>query len=78
MNIEKSIFPDAWKLKWNGEYFESMIIDCEIDPFECSFIGDGSIEINTNGYAAIQLDVDGLKKIIKMIKEADKKYNEMD
>lgn len=81
-NIEKILLPESNKLvkiQFNSceddEYFYSAkILDEELDIIDCSFYGDGTVEIDTKGYNNLVLSIENLKTLIKLLKQADKKF----
>ena len=80
INIETEIFPEAGKLLFNedSQAFESVILDAEFDPLDCTFHCDDTVIINTNGYEYIQLDRHSLKTMLKLLASAMAQYEEMD
>lgn len=73
-NIEEFLYPNNNKLIIDDGIIKSTIVDCELDEYECMFNGIEDIEINTEGYTHITLDIQILKKLIQLIKKADKMY----
>lgn len=71
MNIVEQLFPNAWKLKVEDEVTTAIIIDMELDPFECSFYNDDCVEINTEEFTHITLSKDDLYRLIDLIEEAE-------
>ena len=80
INIETELFPELGVLSFNedSQAFESVIVDAELDPVECTFNCDGTVVINTNGYEYIQLDPNSLTTLLKLLSSAMDKYEEMD
>lgn len=78
MNIENEIFPESWKLKEDESgNLTAQIIDAELDPVECTFNGDGCIMIETHKLHYVTFTPENLKRMAKLIQEAEKKYSEM-
>lgn len=76
-NIEDCLYPNNNKLIFNDDEITTTIIDCELDEYECTFNGAEDIEINTEGYAHITLDIDTLYSLIELIKKAEKMYKKL-
>ena len=64
---------EAWKLITECDTIHTIIEDEELDPFRCVF-RNNCIEIDTTEYGYITLSVEILKKIISLIKKAEKEY----
>lgn len=75
MNIEKELFPESGKLKIENGIAKATIIDLELDPIECVFMNDDSVQIDTHNYEFLCLDVAKLKELIGMIEDAKKYYD---
>tara|TARA_Y100000385_G_scaffold256660_1_gene283280 strand:+ start:366 stop:629 length:264 start_codon:yes stop_codon:yes gene_type:complete len=75
-NIEDLLFPNNRKLIINKEEdcLETCIVDIEIDPIDCTFIGDGCIKINTEDLTYIMLDFNNLYDMLDLIDQADSYY----
>jgi len=75
-NIEDLLFPNNRKLILNKEEdcLETCIVDIEIDPINCTLIGDGCIKINTEDLTYIMLDFNNLYDMLDLIDEADSYY----
>ena len=80
INIETELFPEVGELSFNedSQAFESVIVDAELDPVECTFHCDETVVINTNGYEYIQLDRNSLMTLFKLMSSAMAQYEEMD
>lgn len=80
LDIEDVLCPGRDILRITTEddemYIKATIVDMELDPVECTFMGDQYVELNVEGYEYLQLDIHTLKKLISLIKEADSKLNE--
>ena len=75
MGIEKVLHEKAWGLEIDTEQNASvLIVDEELDPYQCVFNNDGCIEINTSGYTHITLSVEALYRIIELIEIAEEHY----
>mgnify|MGYP000111878380 FL=1 len=75
-NIEDLLFPNNGKLVINEKEVcaEVCIVDAEIDPINCTLIGDGCININTEDLTYITLDFHNLYDMLDLISEADEYY----
>ena len=76
-NIEDIIYPKNNKLIVNDYEISTTIVDCELDEYECRFNGAEDIQINTEGYTHITLDIDKLESLILLIKKAEKMYKKL-
>ena len=76
-NIEDCLYPNSNKLIFNDDEITTTIIDCELDEYECTFNGAEDIQINTEGYTHITLDIDTLYSLIELIKKAEKMYKKL-
>jgi hypothetical protein len=76
-NIEDLLYPDNYKLIIMDDEITTTIVDCELDEYECRFNGAEDIQINTEGYTHITLDIDTLYSLIELIKKAEKMYNKL-
>tara|TARA_R100000808_G_C2021639_1_gene69531 strand:+ start:196 stop:465 length:270 start_codon:yes stop_codon:yes gene_type:complete len=54
--------------------FKAEIIDEELDPIECKFYGDYTVNINTKDYKYLILNIDNLETLIEMIHETEDYY----
>lgn len=77
MNIEKVLFPHAYKLKKSGDSFVSLIVDEELDPFKVEFDAGGCVTINTNKYSYITLSADKLYHLANLAEEVEEKYEKI-
>jgi len=73
-NIEDYLYPNNNKLIFNDGIITTTIVDCELDEYQCIFNGAEDIQINTEGYTSIILDIDTLESLIALIKKAEKMY----
>ena len=75
-NVEDLLFPNNRKLILNKEEdcLETCIVDIEIDPINCTLIGDGCIKINTEDLTYIMLDFNNLYDMLDLIDQADSYY----
>ena len=86
MNIETQICPENLQLIKSIETFEdekylscsTKIVDVELDIFDCDIDDSGNITINTEDYSNIVLDLDILKKLVKLINKAVKEYEKFE
>lgn len=73
MDIENKLFPNHGKLKQDDlGNLSAEIIDAELDPIECTFNGDGCIQLETQKLAYIILTPKNLKQMAKLILDAEK------
>ena len=75
-NIEDLLYPDNNKLVFNDDEITTTIVDCELDEYECIFNGAEDIQINTEGYTHITLDINILESLIALIRKAEKMYKQ--
>lgn len=69
-NINKLLFKKNKKFK--GEIdVTAIIVDEELDAFECSFNNDGCVTINTDGMSYIVLSYRNLHTLERLIEEAE-------
>ena len=76
-NIENLLVPNRNKLKVKNDVITTTIVDCELDAFECKFNGMRDVEINTNGYSYITLNINQLEDLIFLIWEAEEKFEKI-
>lgn len=76
-NIEDIIYPKNNKLIIDDYEISTTIVDCELDEYKCIFNGAEDIQINTEGYTHITLDIDKLESLILLIKKAEKMYKKL-
>ena len=77
INIEDILVPDRNKLKVKKGVITTTIVDCELDPYKCTFGGARDVEICTEGYKHITLDINDLDNLIFLIWEAEEKYEKI-
>jgi hypothetical protein len=77
INIEYVLVPKRNKLVIDGNVISTTIVDCELDPYECTFGGANDVEINTEGYTHITLDINDLENLIQLIKKAELMYEKI-
>jgi hypothetical protein len=77
INIEDVLVPKRNKLVIDGNVISTTIVDCELDPYECTFGGANDVEINTEGYTHITLDINDLENLIQLIEEAELMYEKI-
>jgi hypothetical protein len=77
INIEDVFVPHRNKLKVKKDLITTTIVDCELDAFECKFNGMRDVEINTEGYAHITLNINDLEDLISLIWEAEEKFDKI-
>ena len=73
IDIEKTLSPNQYKFEVIDGVLYTKILDLELDPIEC-VLQEDFIELNTENLAYIQLDIDKLKTMIKLIKQAKSYY----
>lgn len=80
MKIEDELHPNNLKLIYDddSQTYESEIVDLELDNYKLSFMNDGSVEINTEDYTHILLDINKLETIIQLIEETNQLYIEQE
>ena len=76
-NTDDLLYPNNNKLIFNNDEIITTIVDCELDKYECTFNGAEDIQINTEGYTHITLDIDILKSLIALIRKAEKMYEKL-
>ena len=74
INIEDVFVPKRNKLVIEKGIISTTIVDCELDPYECTFNNGGDIEINTEGYTHITLNINDLENLILLIMDAEEMY----
>lgn len=76
MSIEEHLFPKKNQLVFNKEtgFYETEIVDIELDNFKVYFINDGTFQINTEGYKFILLDSEILHSILLLSEQANELY----
>jgi hypothetical protein len=72
--LEKFLIKDCYELRLEDGLLYSTIFDEELDPIEVLFDREGCIEINTENLKYITLSTTQLKKLITLIKKAEKIY----
>jgi hypothetical protein len=79
MNLEKMLFPDLNKLITEGTGDESFahakILDAELDVIQCTFLGDGTLTIDTTNFDFITLTNENLNNLKKLLKKAEEFYS---
>jgi hypothetical protein len=75
--IEDLLYPNNNKLIIGDDEITTTIVDCELDEYECTFGGAEDIQINTEGYTHITLDIDTLYSLIELIKKAEKMWKKL-
>lgn len=75
--IEDLLYPNNNKLILGDDEITTTIVDCELDEYECTFNGAEDIQINTEGYTHITLDINILESLILLIKKAEKMYKKL-
>ena len=76
-NIEDYLYPNNKKLTLDKYTISTTIVDCELDPYECTFGGANDVEINTEGYTHITLNINDLDNLIQLIRKAELMYEKI-
>ena len=77
INIAKALHPESDELKTDKDgNITAVIVDEELDAFECQFHNDGCVQIDTEGYGWLTLSKENLYKLMLMIEEAEEQYDE--
>jgi hypothetical protein len=74
INIEDVFEPKRNKLIVKKGVISTTIVDCELDSYKCTFNNGGDVEINTEGYTHITLDINDLENLILLIMDAEEMY----
>ena len=74
MNIEDLLNPNHSKLIEAEECFKAQIFDAEVDPIDCVFHCDDSVQIKTEDYSYITLTRENLETLINLIDESERIY----
>ena len=77
INIEDVFVPNRNKLVIENGVIKTTITDCELDAYECTFNYAEDVEINTEGYTHITLNINDLENLIYLIRKAEKKYKQI-
>jgi hypothetical protein len=77
LNIEDVLVPQRNKLVIDKGEISTTIVDCELDPYECTFGGANDVEINTEGYTHITLNINDLDNLIRLIQKAEVMYEKI-
>ena len=76
-NIEDFLNPNNNKLVLDKYTITTTIFDCELDEYQCTFNEPDYIQINTEGYSHIILDIEKLKSLIVLIKQSQMMYDKL-
>jgi hypothetical protein len=75
MDIEKELFKSCNKLYFDEDFnATAIIVDAEIDPIKCEF-NENSVILDTSRLQYVDLTLENLQILTKLLKEAKKKYN---
>ena len=77
IDIEKVLSPKQYTFEVIDGTIYTEILDLELDPVKCVLQQD-YIELDTENLAYVQLDINKLKIMIKLIKQANTYYNLID
>jgi hypothetical protein len=67
--FEDEISPERDELISTEDGHRAEIIDAELDVLKCSFHGDLTVVIDTKGYSYVNLTVENLETLIRLINE---------
>jgi len=76
VDIEKVLFPESGELIKESTYYIATVLDDELDPFKCSFLNDGCVQINTEELTYLTLSRDNLFKLLELLEESESKYDD--
>jgi len=65
----------AGTLTPNGDHFQAVINDLELDPILLNFYDDYFVEIDVSDYKYLHLSEDGLQDIIDLLRKAQQEFN---
>lgn len=71
IDIEKIFCPNVGELSNEKGYPTTILMDDELDEFECSFMGDGCVTIDTSELQYLTLSIRNLHQLMCLIKEAE-------
>ena len=74
--VENKLHPNNLKIKKDGDGLKSIIVDVELDAIEVKLTNDDCVQLETDGLTYIMLSTENLNQLKKLIKEAQKFYNE--
>jgi hypothetical protein len=77
IDIEKVLLANQYTFEVIDGVVYTEILDIELDPIKC-VLHEYYIELNTENLAYVQLDIDKLKTMIELIKQAKSYYNIID
>ena len=77
IDIEKVLLANQYIFEVIDGVVYTEILDIELDPIKC-VLQEYYIELNTENLAYVQLDIDKLKTMIDLIKQAKSYYNIID
>jgi hypothetical protein len=77
IDIEKVLLVNQYTFEVIDGVVYTEILDIELDPIKC-VLQEYYIELNTENLAYVQLDIDKLKTMIDLIKQAKSYYNIID
>jgi hypothetical protein len=74
--LKKVINPQEGELFFckESETYKSVVLDVELDPLDCAFLNDGTVEIDTKDLTYLTLDRETLMELIVLIDESSLKY----
>lgn len=79
MNIEDFLNPEGNKLITDSNYnVKAYLLDAELDMIRCDFFDTKTVRIDTNDLHYIDLTLDNLGTLIRLIIEADDFYNNLE
>jgi len=77
INIEDDLLPENGKLIFKDELATAKLLDAELDELKLSFQNDGCVDIDVSSLSYVKLSIDNLEDLIRLIYEAEEKYNEI-
>jgi hypothetical protein len=70
IDIEKVFCPNVGELSIEKGFPTAILMDDELDEFECSFMGDGCVTIDTSKLQYLTLSMRNLHQLMCLIGEA--------
>jgi hypothetical protein len=74
--LKKGVNPEHGVLFFceETEIYKAVVLDVELDPLDCAFLNDGTVEIDTKDLTYLTLDRETLMELIVLIDESSLKY----
>lgn len=73
IELEEFLMPNHGKMNYKEGYGRATILDAELDPVECSFVSDGTVELRTEDLVYVKLTKENLYNLIELIKKDDRR-----